>query len=688
MMQMLSGNAIVYHCPVRIMLYNSDLRPMKRSLRFTERSIPWLFALLIGLAYGLMLFQTGFYWDDWPFAWAAHFIGPQSFIGSFLRVRPFLGPIFWFTTSLLPETPLAWQSFALFMRLLLALAAWWAFRQIWPGRPWQTLLAGLAFLVYPGYSQHWVAFTHINQELIPLGFYLLSFGMTGLRLHTAAGTHRRTALGLLLLTLGVFPTEYFFSLEPLRFLFILSIFSEKEKTWKPLVRRSIFAWSPYLAVWGLNALWLFLYYRSGVYANYDVVLGKTAVSPLGIAADVFSASLEAVWKAGFYAWALLPVLAAQTVSAPSTWLALGVAGMSLGLLWLFLRRLSLAQPFSAPPDWSIQAILIGLAGLVLGRLPSWAAGLPLTLQSSFDRFTVSMFLGAALLAAGLLTLLFRRERAWAFAAVLLIALGVGQQVYNANVFRRDWERQRSLYWQLAWRIPALAPGTVLLTDEVEMDYETDYALTAPLNWMYAPNFSGGRLPYLVLGVAERPNRLPALEAGYEFEFAYRPVRFYGNTGQAIVFLAPPGACLRILDPAFDSGAALGKESPLLAQLLPLSNPSLIMTDAPALSLPAAVFGPEPPPDWCYYYTRAELARQRGNWDEIILLGDQASHKGLRPAAPAEWLPFIEAYAQTGQVEKAEQRSRLALETPALQQDLCAIWKRAAHIQPVPAGMCP
>lgn len=67
-----------------------------------------------------------------------------------------------------------------------------------------------------------------------------------------------------------------------------------------------------------------------------------------------------------------------------------------------------------------------------------------------------------------------------------MALGVGQQFYNANIFRRDWERQRAIYWQLAWRMPALAPGTVLFSDTLEIDYETDYALTAPLTGCMPP----------------------------------------------------------------------------------------------------------------------------------------------------------------------------------------------------------
>ena len=59
-----------------------------------ERSVPLLFLLVTLAAYGLLLPFTGFYWDDWPFAWMAKFLGPQEFIPAFAGVRPFLGPIF------------------------------------------------------------------------------------------------------------------------------------------------------------------------------------------------------------------------------------------------------------------------------------------------------------------------------------------------------------------------------------------------------------------------------------------------------------------------------------------------------------------------------------------------------------------------------------------------------------------
>ena len=217
---------------------------MKTNWTF-ERSIPLLFLLVTSIAYGLLLPLTGFYWDDLPFAWMAKFLGPQEFIPAFAGVRPFLGPIFFLTTSLIPPVPLYWQIFALLIRFFAVLSAWFALTQVWPRHKRQTLVVSLLFLVFPGYSQHWVAFTHINQEWIPFIFYLLSFGFTALALRksiaqsevgggdAAQSTKRsliptnHTILALLFLVVGVFPTEYFVSIEPMRFLFIWVIVSEQ-----------------------------------------------------------------------------------------------------------------------------------------------------------------------------------------------------------------------------------------------------------------------------------------------------------------------------------------------------------------------------------------------------------------------------------------------------------------------------
>ncbi len=69
---------------------------------------------------------------------------------------------------------------------------------------------------------------------------------------------------------------------------------------------------------------------------------------------------------------------------------------------------------------------------------------------------------------------------------------------------------------MAWRMPALKTNTILLTHQMPIDYETDASFTAPINWMYAPNYTRSDLPYLMLYTEKRVGggTLPALGAEY------------------------------------------------------------------------------------------------------------------------------------------------------------------------------
>ena len=189
---------------------------------------------------------------------------------------------------------------------------------------------------------------------------------------------------------------------------------------------------------------------------------------------------------GFYSWAQILVLGSKALTAPTTLLTLALILLSFVPIFFYLKRLNVATGDAR--NFAIPAILIGLAGILLGRIPSFAAGLPLTLQSSFDRFMISMMLGGSLFIVGLVEWLTRDHRIKTYVFALLIALGIGGQFFNANIFRRDWAKQQEIYWQLAWRIPAMKPGTALLTHQLPIDYETDLSFTAPINWMYAPEY--------------------------------------------------------------------------------------------------------------------------------------------------------------------------------------------------------
>lgn len=673
-------------------------------IRFNERSIPLLFLLITVVAYGLLLPLTGFYWDDWPFAWMAKFLGPQEFIPAFAQVRPFLGPIFFVTTSLIPPVPLYWQIFALIIRFVAGLSAWFALNQIWPHHRRQALIASLLFLVCPGYSQHWVAFTHINQEWIPFIFYLLSFGFTGRALRNpsrnlalsgavgevdceaslweAQATRQslakriNTIYALLFLIAGVFPTEYFVSIEPMRFLFIWVIVSEESSGFRQRFIESLKRWLPYLLIWLANAAWLAYFYTIGGYASYEV---EVVNEPL-TTTNIISTFADAIWKAGFFIWGQVLVLASKTITAPTTLAAFALIAAAFLLILFYLRELDLAE--NTPRTFAISAILIGLAGILLGRVPSFAAGLPLTLQSSFDRFMISMMLGGSLFVAGLIELLIRNTQIKTYAFAFLIALGIGQQFFNANIFRRDWAKQQEIYWQLAWRIPALKPNTALLTDQMPIDYETDLSFTAPLNWMYAPDYERSNLPYALFYTEKRLGgaAMPSLEPGTEISLPIRRVSFQGSTSQALVIYMPRNGCLRVLDPARGDETTYGKQSRFLVEAIPLSDLSNIIVDADRTAqLP---FLSEPAHTWCYYFAKAEVARQQGDWDQVVQLIDEARSLSYEPEDPMEWLTYIEAQALTGNVEAAARLSRDILKrNNGIQRGLCEAWKRIQVADP-------
>ena len=635
------------------------------NIRQPQRYIPAVFALITLVAYGLLLPYTGFYWDDWPFAWSARFLGPGEFNPSFAPFRPFLGPVFYFTTSLVPAVPLYWQIFALAIRFILGMSAWWMFKQIWQTRPRIALIAALLILIFPGYSQHWVAFTHINQELIPFIFYLLSIGFTFKALRAEKPT-TYIIIALLLQICGIFPTEYFFGIEGLRFLFLFFFFQGG------LIERftkTLKIWAPYLLIWILNAAWLIYYYKFGEYASYTLS-GAQSLTALSFLQE----ALDALWKAGFYIWIQVLALTFTSLTAPASLLTLGLVALSMAFLTPYLKTIT--QDQDAQPTPAISLIIIGILGILLGRLPSLAAGLPLTLQSSYDRFMVSMMIGGSLFLLGVIELLFKDQRIKTYIFALIIALGIGQQFFNANIFRRDWENQRDIYWQMTWRMPALKPNTILLTHQMPIDYETDASFTAPINWTYAPNYTRSTVPYLMLYTEKRigGGTLPTLEPNFPITFNYRTVSFYGNTSQAVVIYMPKGGCLRVLDPAQGDMEVYAKLPKSLTSAISLSDPSRIITDASPAARP--MFFAEPKHEWCYYFTKAELAQQTGDVQKVVALGTEAAALGYQPTDQNEWLVFIKAYALTGDIRTAEKLSIAALaEDARIRRGMCSTWKQ-------------
>ena len=141
------------------------------------------------------------------------------------------------------------------------------------------------------------------------------------------------------------------------------------------------------------------------------------------------------------------------------------------------------------------------------------------------------------------------------------------------------------------------------------------------------------------------------------EIKWRHTSFKGSISQAIFILFREQSCLKLIDPEFDQ--SLPEKPRFYRETLPFSKPELVLSpEILTAQVPVQLLGSEPAHDWCYYFEKAELARQQGNWQEIARIGDQALAVGKRfyRNNVAELVPFIEGYARVGQWEKAKKYS--------------------------------
>lgn len=313
-------------------------------------------------------------------------------------------------------------------------------------------------------------------------------------------------------------------------------------------------------------------------------------------------------------------------------------------------------------------------------VPFWLTGLELVLASAPDRFTLPFMLSASLLGALLLTILPLPR--WAKIIPLAVALGfaVGLQFQHGIVYRRDWSVQNAFFWQLSWRAPALQPGTVLLANELPVEHYTDNSLSAPLNWIYDPANTPERMKYILFYPSLRKfeNWMNTLQKDQPIQRDYLATTFYGSSSQVIVLYFNPPGCLRVLDPEVEVDNWMLPENLRLVIPLSTSEPILPMppTDQPAPRLPQNIFDPEPARTWCYFFEKADLARQVGDWQTVTTLGDQAFAAQDYPNDPAERLPFIEGYAHTGNWQRALELSRdTRAITNVMSPVLCRLWQR-------------
>jgi hypothetical protein len=631
-----------------------------------------LIILVSILAYGILIPQLGFYRDDWYMLWAGQAWGTQGIIGLFQGDRPFLGWEYALEYAIFGNSPLGWHIYGLILRIGVSLVFLWFLRLMWPERRIETTFAALLFTLYPGYLQQPNAAT-FNPTHTAYIAAILSLILNVLAIRLPRWRVIFTILALILVGVYLLIYESLLGIEAFRLIFLWYLVRRDESLirWRDSIRAILRRAWPYVLLAGGFTFWrLFLFQSVRRSVSIDVIFGQYGQSPLysiiNLLFEFFKDLIEIVilaWFVPFYQFTvdgrlkdLLPALGLAIIIGTATW-----------LYWRWTKNnTEKSDIHQTLTDW----LWLGGIFVFVTTLPVIAAGRHVIFGIQWDRYTYQAILGVALLVAGG-AFTFLRGRARLAFLFALIFFSVVTHYHSAAFYRDFWHYQRETWQQLAWRAPDLVEGTnIVAILPRNHRLAEEYEVWGPVNLIYSP---GG--PVKISGQVLNPFLIYDLARGASEERQMRNVpvlRDYSKT--LIVYLPGPGACLHVIDGSRPELSSMADDQ--VRTIAPYSRIEHILSDAAPRVWPETVFGPENRLNWCYYYQKVSLARQRADWVEATRLADEAQSLGLKPVELVEWLPFYESYANTGRKKDAIEISRKIKSDVNLGFSICLMYQAA------------
>ena len=614
---------------------------------FSKR--PWLekwgavlvILLTACVAYLPLAGSVGYYRDDWHVLWAAVEQGPKGIIDQHTLDRPLMGVMYAGMDILLGQKPLAWQFFALGVRVAGAWILLWLLRSIWPDHKLPTLYMTLLFVIYPGFYQQANAHTYQN-HLLALLFGLLSLALTVQFTQSRSKETKLLLAGLSILSgLACYMMfEWMIGLEGLRLLLLWYLGSHRQTSasFFSRVRKLLPVWLPSLGGAAGYLIWRIVFFKSArSVTDVGALARRYFADPGGNILRVILESAKDLFETIFSAWFTPLYQLSASLTLGDAFIGLGLALAAVAICLLYLR----AFP-SVPSDPDVKPLSAGLwlgaFAVLVAVLPPILAERQVEFRDGLERYSLTAIAGVVIFLVSLIynsLCLARRNTA----ILALVAIGVLTQYSSMVSFRNFWDFQRQLWWQLSWRAPDLKDNTAIIPLlPPGYRFAEGYEVWAPANLIYRPD----TVRVAVSGEALNNQTILYLTEQLNLGRNIRKVEYTVDFKNSLVMAIPAaGSCLHVFN-----GERLEyslDEDPLIRIAGGYSRPSMIQTEAAGRQPPQDIFGAEPQHGWCFYYQKASLARQRGDWQEVVRLGDEAAARGFQPQDIVEWLPFYEGY---------------------------------------------
>ncbi len=659
------------------MRLTKSLREFTSRLELPEWSIPLVFLIVCVVGFGLLIFDLGYYMDDWSYVFYARVMGAGGLREMLLYdSRPFAALLYIPAFQLLGFKPIYWHLAILLLRFGTTVVLWLTLRTIWPKRPFETAATGLLFIIYPffmfqpaalGSTHHWAGFF-----LFSLSIFLMAKANRGNR-----NVLPFTGLSLVLEAIHLFTSEYYSGLELIRPIILWIILSDIEaKRSMFSLQKTIIRWLPYLVPLFLFGYWRAIIFQNppGVVRNEPVILNQLIHEPLAALGFLFSAALKDSISVLTLGWqkAIDPVLVDFT-----TWFNISRLFISILLFMLVYIYLIKLAPDSggAEPDenWISRGLIFGVTALLTAGLPFWLVGRTIQESKNLEsasRVGIPAMFGAAFLIAWVTNTLVNERAKKALVISFLVAIAINLQLANARGFRFSWEKQTRFYQELIWRAPSIEAGTSIITDQEVLPYMGEYATAYAINTIYQPvNISSP--PYWYFPIYYSYPDIDAFLQGIPIEYEKFTMKFNGNSRDSLVVAFEPGLdqCLWILQPEDINLRSISEDLRKLSSISAIERIGVGQNGD--VDLPEEIFGRSKPKGWCYYFEKSELARQYHRWDEVVSLWEQAISAGEQPGNGFEYIPFIEAYGHQGDWEQVTTLTKAANKvTQGLESPLC------------------
>jgi hypothetical protein len=629
------------------------------------------------LAFGLQIPWLGFFQDDWNFVFYSNRLGSQGLLEFLLRDgRPGAAWVYDLGFALLGYQPAYWQAFTLLLRVLTTIVFWMILNKIWPSRRYGNLVAAVFFLAYPFFTLQPLSVAYAPHFMAYL-LYALSVYFMILALLSPGKYLLYTIPAVLLAFLQLFTVEYFIGLELLRPVILWYLIARQEhQAWQKTLKQVFLAWLPYLLTLSFFVTWR-SFFLPGLGARND---------PLAVFSN-FGTQLLAVVQNALADLVLVLITSWFNIIDPKLFVVgpvrnlYYIAVVVIGALsFYFLAKAASRE--TGPEGERKQVLLGGILIFAAGMISAYSVGYIISLKIApwNSRFVLPAMLGLALLVAAVIEMLIVSPKTRHIFLAVLVGFVIGWHNYNTLEFKTAWEKQSRLYEQLVWRAPSIKPGTAIVSNEEILGYMGDYPTSYGINAIYSSDKSRD-VPYWFFALSENFHTAPDPVTGQtELEAQRGTVTFRGRPEDAIYISYKPEdkQCLWVLRP---QDAEYKYLPDVLKKGAQSSNYRNILPKQGASSLYDTIIS-ENRDTWCYYYQKADLARQMNDPDQVVSLWQQAQDKGLRPDNGFEYIPFIQAYAQLGKWDQAYQLTRTANRmTQAMYFILCPTWKDLAHTTP-------